>query len=387
MRALLWMLITALLCAGACDAANESSSSSSASSLPVPYTETYSKIAGCLLHNKNLSHFSVSSFRYPQDAEAHYKELLQKTAKYRKHNMHSVSSYRGPWIENVWISEFMGKPLSYFNGMIPLFVQWVDIHAHIFLGRENRPLYSTLYEELHSEFYQYLREDVIYVTVSQDDEGIDRSGHTGLFTKRPNILTLSAGGYGHIPLPLIKGVVDYIPPPANGVFTWQIGFYGTHDTSQTRARLLDAMRGEVQNTKLTYHHASSPNWQQLMASTLLNLCPRGYGRSSYRLAEVIQLGRIPVYLFNDVPWLPYAGSNVSLENIGFSADFHGMQKLTEKLESLTTTEIKTKLERVKQAREYYTLQGVVRQIDLFFHDPLGPNGGYLRCTAVPPAVL
>jgi hypothetical protein len=349
--------------------------------------ETYNKVSTCLLNHRNFSHLPAGYFKYPGDAEDHYRELLQKTAKYRKHNMHMSAGYRGPWIENLWISEFLDKPLSYFHGMIPLFVQWVDIHAHIFLGKENRPLYRSLYEEIHSELFQLLRPDVIYVTVSQDDEGIDRSDFSGLFSKRPNILTLSAGGYGHIPLPLVKGTIDYVAPPPNNQFNWQIGFYGTHDTSQTRAKLLDEMRNLIHKTSMKYHHTSTPNWKQLMASTLFNLCPRGYGRNSYRLAEVIQLGRIPIYLYNDVPWISYFGANISLSNIGFSAKPDEMQKLVERLQSMTPAEIADMLEKVKQARNYYTLEGSISEIHKFFRDPLGPDGGYFKCNAVPPTVL
>ena len=42
--------------------------------------------------------------------------------------------------------------------------------------------------------------------------------------------------------------------------------------------------------------------------TMLNLAPMGMGRASFRLAEIIQLGRIPVYLYEDFPWCPYAGT-------------------------------------------------------------------------------
>ena len=35
------------------------------------------------------------------------------------------------------------------------------------------------------------------------------------------------------------------------------------------------------------------------------LTPRGYGRSSFRFFEVIKLGAIPIYIWNDIEWLPY----------------------------------------------------------------------------------
>ena len=49
--------------------------------------------------------------------------------------------------------------------------------------------------------------------------------------------------------------------------------------------------------------------QELFIQTTLNskfaLAPRGYGRSSFRFFEIFQLGCIPVYVWDDVEWLPY----------------------------------------------------------------------------------
>jgi len=35
------------------------------------------------------------------------------------------------------------------------------------------------------------------------------------------------------------------------------------------------------------------------------LAPRGYGRSSFRFFEIFQLGAIPIYIWDDIEWLPY----------------------------------------------------------------------------------
>jgi hypothetical protein len=51
------------------------------------------------------------------------------------------------------------------------------------------------------------------------------------------------------------------------------------------------------------------NLQQLFINTTINskfaLAPRGYGRSSFRFFECFQLGTIPIYIWNDIEWLPF----------------------------------------------------------------------------------
>ena len=43
----------------------------------------------------------------------------------------------------------------------------------------------------------------------------------------------------------------------------------------------------------------------VMARSKYALAPRGYGKTSFRLYEAMQLGCVPVYIY-DEPWLPYA---------------------------------------------------------------------------------
>jgi hypothetical protein len=42
-----------------------------------------------------------------------------------------------------------------------------------------------------------------------------------------------------------------------------------------------------------------------------------------------------------------------------------------------------KLKAVEEVRPLYTYAGTLEQIELFIKDPLGPNGGYLRCVRHP----
>ena len=45
-----------------------------------------------------------------------------------------------------------------------------------------------------------------------------------------------------------------------------------------------------------YTPDSFQNWRAVLLDTVFALAPRGYGRSSFRQAEVLQAGSIPVYL-------------------------------------------------------------------------------------------
>ena len=388
---------------------------------------TYNTLLPCIKDNPLLSLDFVKAmdaWALPVDAESHYRELLKKTEKFRNHPSHEVHGFKGPWIENKWIERNIGKPLSSFNGLIPLFVQFVDIHANGFLGKGiDHGYYKRLFESMGEEIADMLRKDVLYVTVSQDDEGIAYKDRAGLFQIRPNILVFSAGGYGHIPIPLIKNALQYVEPPVT--YKWDVGFYGAPGQNITRRALLDEAIDEIKAaTTFSINMAQNPAWKKNMLDTKFNLAPRGFGRTSYRLAELVQMGKLPVYLYSDAAWLPYQGTEYSVAVFGISSKRGQGKHLARKLltihnnnnehaplssvgspgssttssgngshasgkngDSAVEIGFAARLKMVREAAPYYTLEGVLAQIELFLKDPLGPNGGYLRCERVPSTVI
>jgi hypothetical protein len=126
--------------------------------------------------------------------------------------------------------------------------------------------------------------------------------------------------------------------------------------------------------------------------TQYNLAPRGWGRTSYRLAEIIQLGRIPVYVYDDYEWLPYLKSNISFaaKQYGFSINGFSRPQVDSLAQQIVSNKdkpfhMKEMVDNVKSVRYYYTYAGVLEQIRLFIQDPFGPTGGYLTCSALPPS--
>jgi hypothetical protein len=125
--------------------------------LHVVAKSTYSKVLRCLLSSWMLHDKNESNYRFPEDAEAHYLQLLEKTAPYRSMPVHSYANYDGPWVENWFILKYSKKPLSYFRGFVPIFVQWID--TQILRGRHFDNLLATL--------SGVLRPNVVYIAVSQ----------------------------------------------------------------------------------------------------------------------------------------------------------------------------------------------------------------------------
>ena len=155
--------------------------------------ETYVKVIPCLERAWMLKtrHHKIN-WSFPEDAHDHYLKILRLTKPFRRIQVHEYAGYNGPWLENIFITKFKDFPLYKFNGFIPIFIQWID--SQILRGR--------LFDNILMTLSTVLRPNVIYLAVSQGDVGLGKIGK-----EFPNILVLSAGGYGHIALPLIKGAV------------------------------------------------------------------------------------------------------------------------------------------------------------------------------------
>jgi len=139
-----------------------------------------------------------------------------------------------------------------------------------------------------------------------------------------------------------------------------------------------------------------PEWRQVMSTARFNLAPRGFGRTSFRFAEIIQMGRVPVFLWDDVPWIPYAGTSIRIETFGLQQKekprYTNLAKRMELLKNKRHAEYKALEHGVKSVRHFYTYDGVMQQIERFIADPFdmrgkgsktGLEGNYSRCATHP----
>ena len=179
--------------------------------------------------------------------------------------------------------------------------------------KKNRTLipvsWTTLYVDGTTEniqsYLDALDQNIPYFAVSQHDDGIRQ--------KLPkNTIHFGAGGLGGgLPIPLIcspipQNLIGDVPKDKN-IFCSFIGSM-THP-----------IRGEIyskyaNNYKFTFNpprmwsqsvgDANLKQFIDVTKNSVYALASRGYGLSSFRLYEILQLGAIPVYV-SDKHWLPF----------------------------------------------------------------------------------
>jgi hypothetical protein len=151
-----------------------------------------------------------------------------------------------------------------------------------------------------------------YFAVIQHDDGA--------MLKLPKNTITFGGSQGTYPLPLIyedtRATLESIPRKTWVEKSTLCSFIG----NITADPVMPNVRQEIFNQlsgNPNFRLINSCGWkpdvskplQDIFISETVNsrfaLAPRGYGRSSFRFFECFQLGTIPVYIWNDINWLPF----------------------------------------------------------------------------------
>jgi hypothetical protein len=186
----------------------------------------------------------------------------------------------------------------------------------------------------------------------------------------PETLVFSAGGLyrgpGHIPIPLVcSRIRDPIEPKPKDVFC---SFVGT---------LTHRLRREIWKT-----HREDPAFQfsvfgqwtpavpaaqlelftQLTERSRFTLCPRGFGATSFRLYEAMQLGSVPVYV-SDCHHLPWS-DEIDWNEIAVLVRPDEIPHLGERLRAIDEASYQRMLANIRRLYDdYFSLPGVCRHIE------------------------
>lgn len=333
---------------------------------------------------------------YPADARAHFEELRRALAAWwtwrplrREHGQQYVE------MEDAWHMHFEAAlnasgpeaPLHpIFGPYVPLFVCWYCQPLVFDAG-----LVATL--------RRVLRPDVAYITLAVADDGITGSAsssvhrwtaerahkHVLRMREMPNVVVLSGGGYGHVPYPPMKNpLVPLLPRVPVAARRHLVSYVGNlahgpgHPTLRSRMRRVVVAMGDALNFSHAITHGA-PEWRALMADARASFAPRGQGRSTFLLAEIVNMGLVPIHVYSDVAWVPYARL---FEQLGFLSDLPGLPSLLARLHAMPPAELEARERRAAELNaSHFLVPGVLEQIGLFMRAPTASD---LVCQKLPP---
>eukprot|EP00408_Alexandrium_pacificum_P063023 CAMPEP_0171174484 /NCGR_PEP_ID=MMETSP0790-20130122/10751_1 /TAXON_ID=2925 /ORGANISM="Alexandrium catenella, Strain OF101" /LENGTH=473 /DNA_ID=CAMNT_0011639359 /DNA_START=61 /DNA_END=1482 /DNA_ORIENTATION=+ len=342
---------------------------------------------------------------YPEDAEQHVEEIRKAMLPWSKG---FVGSFHPEDMLNLAFADMWDnredksmRLSQFFGPYIPIFTQWVDPWLR---NNESRLHYP---HGFINALRGVLRKDVPYLAMSQNDEGLVGKGELAM-AEYPNLLVLSGGGYGHVVMPLVQTqgrTAKWAKEAYDRGIYWQVNrtriperpYFMSYVGSMIHAPedMRERMQAEVLNfvqkhgildrpsLQVKFYHVNDKrdkSWQQVMFDSRFSLAPRGYGRTSYHVAEVIQRGLIPIQVYTDMPWVPFPKV---FEKIGYTTDIAGLPTLLEHLWRLSDDEVREREEAVVAAtKSHFNADAVMEQMKAFFLD--GPTD--LVCQRLPDSV-
>ncbi len=231
---------------------------------------------------------------------------------------------------------YQWKELTYIveREYLPIF--WTSYYVNNNYGNDKRKL-----QEL-QDFINNLDKSKKYFTIVQYDDGI-LNDIEWLDIK---VFGMGGGDYDY-PLPLISQPQPYSFTFERDVFC---NFMGAL-THQIRKDLLPFAK------RANYLCSTSPMDIKLycanLARSVFTLAPRGYGVTSFRLAEAIQFGSIPVYV-SDKFMIPH---NIDFD-YGVLISQNEIPYIDQILKAIPPAEIKRKQEMLPEIyRELFTYEG------------------------------
>lgn len=207
-----------------------------------------------------------------------------------------------------------------------------------------------------------------YFTLVQYDDG-------PLLNLPTNTLVYGACS-GNIPIPLIYEDINNrlinIPKKEFKEKNIFCSFVGNITGNHIQPNVREEMKNYLIN-KPNFVFCNSGGWtpsvnenlQEQFINITVNskfaLSPRGYGRGSFRFFECFQLGTIPIYLWNDIEWLPFKNL-IDYKKLCISLHISEITNLESILESITEENYNKMLEYYQEIKYLFELEGMSTQI-------------------------
>jgi glycosyltransferase involved in cell wall biosynthesis len=214
--------------------------------------------------------------------------------------------HKGDDLENYFIKfYFNNKVLIDSTGWNFLPIKWT------YILNKSQDLFDSLQEDINR-----LDRNKKYFTVSQHDDA-------------PNVnfpfkvINFSAGGNypNTIPIPLISSPIPNVNNKQKDIFGSFMGSIRKRNNfnavtplqigHRVRSKMINVLKDKSEyfiKTKFWGNNISQGNLSEffdITSRSKFTLCPRGYGTTSFRLYEAMQLGSVPVYIYTNKPHIPF----------------------------------------------------------------------------------
>jgi len=206
--------------------------------------------------------------------------------------------HKGDYFEEYFFKRFMEEyPKGEINGIRYIPIYWTNCYTNKVFKGVNYDIQNVL---------NYLDINEKYFTISQHDDCVNEQlpDETFIFSMGGN-----KTGKKIIPIPLICSPIESNLKKNIKNKKFKISFVGSL-THQIRNDIYDKYKDDdeflfsVKDWSIDIGEENLKNFKEITLNSYFTLSPRGYGKTSFRLYESMQLNSVPIYVY-DEPWLPW----------------------------------------------------------------------------------
>lgn len=284
------------------------------------------------------------------NAHYHRNALIQQrianqTRDFRGFEDICYAGYCGPWIEEYFMDYFFKYKLTFERMYLP--ISWTNCHL------------KCSKDQLDSlrNYIMTLDLSLKYFTVLQIDDGLHHHALNLILPENLDLIVFCAGGLtkgpqiSNVHIPLMKKVLK----PKGLDMVYNVSFVGSN-THVTRKEL-------VKMYSESFRFMKTDSWEEVMEQSRFSLCPRGFGLTSFRLFEAIQLGSIPIYVWDEDLLLPFAEA-LDWKSFSIILKRSNIDTLSSLVEKANVSAMKRELQKVQKFFTYeFTSKYIQARLD------------------------
>lgn len=267
----------------------------------------------------------------------------------------------GLYLEEYFLKKFIEENPQFKKKYIP--VPWTNFQIEGWFRNKKNEMQNDLNEWIKNN----PSEDGYFTVVQYDD---------GPLLNLPDNTIVYGACSGDKPIPLvyqdINNTLENIPKKSFNEKPILCSFVGSKTANNVLPNVRHVMATKLSQKK-NFIIKFTDTWTPIVSSqkqfnfintTLQSkfaLAPRGYGRGSFRFFEIFQLGTIPVYIWNDIEWLPFK-DKIDYSKICVSINVKDIDKLESILSNISEEQYNTMYNEYTKIKHLLTVDGIYNYI-------------------------